>query len=82
MKPIILNVRINFLIKVVFDVHGKEISGLFWDEEKKMLLSASIDKSIKLNQFPMFWPGEMIRKSAKNHKNLIKTKNDEDKGKL
>ena len=53
-------------------MHNKEISGLYWDEEKKMLLSASLDKSIKLNQFPMFWPCEMIRKSIKN-KNIIKS---------
>ena len=56
----------------VLDAHSKEITGLFWDENKKMLLSASMDKSVKLYQFPIFWPGEMIRKSAKKIKNLVK----------
>ena len=41
---------------------------MFFDEEKKMLLTVSTDKSIRLHQFPIFWPSEMIRKSSMKNK--------------
>ena len=33
-----------------------------------MLITASHDKSIKLYQFPIFWPSEIIRKSRNKNK--------------
>lgn len=60
------------------DLHNKEITGLHWDEEKKMILTTSMDKSIKLYQFPMYWPCEMIRKSIRN-KNILKLKDESGK---
>ena len=62
---------------VILDLHLKEICNIFWDESKKMLLTASHDKSIKLYQFPAIWPSEMISKS-KNKKILkIDLRNDD-----
>lgn len=64
---------------VVIDAHTKEITGAYWDEDKKMLLTLSQDKSIKLFQFPIFWPSEMLRKSKyKNKISLIKGEYDID----
>ena len=41
---------------------------MFWDDDKKMLITASLDKSVKMHQFPIFWPSEMIRKSSQKNK--------------
>lgn len=56
-------------ILVILNAHSKEITGMYWNDDKKMLLTVSLDKSIKLHQFPIFWPSEMLRKSS--HKNKI-----------
>jgi hypothetical protein len=62
--------NVNYiLIQVVLDAHSKEIKGMYWNDDKKMLLTVSLDKSIKLHQFPIFWPSEMLRKSS--HKNKV-----------
>jgi hypothetical protein len=52
------------------DAHPLEIADIAWDEEKKMLISSSLDSSVKMYQFPIFWPAEMIRKN-KNKQHLI-----------
>ena len=45
-----------------------------------MLLSISQDKSIKLHQFPIFWPSEIIRKQkSKNQKSLFNINDKESK---
>jgi hypothetical protein len=38
-----------------------------------MLLTSSYDNSVKMYQFPIFWPAEMIRKN-KNAKTLLEEK--------
>jgi hypothetical protein len=42
---------------------------MFWEEKKKMLITCSEDKSVKMCQFPVYWPGEMIRDAHKTYGN-------------
>jgi hypothetical protein len=71
----ILNVYISNI--VVIDAHTKEICNIFWDENKKMILSGSHDKSVKLYQVPIMWPSEMIQKS-KSKTTLIREDDNRD----
>jgi hypothetical protein len=58
----------------VLDAHAKEICNLFWDEDKKVILTASNDKTVKMYQLPIQWPSEIIRKyKGKNEKTLLMT---------
>lgn len=61
MIAIIQNVRyyFNFSIDVV-DSHLESVSCIFWEEERKALISCSEDKTVKMVQFPVYWPSEMI----------------------
>ena len=45
----------------IIDAHLKKISGIIWIEKGNMLISASIDKTIKVYQFPLKWPAEFLR---------------------
>lgn len=77
----ILNVIIICIYYLdVLDCHQAAIVGFCWDEDKKMLISVSHDKSVKLYQFPIFWPSEIIRGSRnKNKISLIEGKDDVNK---
>lgn len=44
---------------------------MFWEEDKKVLITCSEDKTIKMCQFPVYWPGEMIREKQSSKKNDI-----------
>ena len=56
----------------MLDSHNKEIVGFYWDEEKKMLMTLSQDKTIKIFQLPIHWQSEMVRKAKHiNSKTLI-----------
>jgi hypothetical protein len=59
----------------VLDSHINSVASFYWDDEKKLLITASHDKSIKMYQFPIFWPSEIIRKyKNKNKVTIIKEK--------
>jgi len=59
-------------IKVVIDAHLKEISKFFWDEKRKILITGSYDKGIKVFQLPIYWPSELVRKyKSKNNKKIL-----------
>ena len=81
MIKFIPNVFFSFIINLdVVDAHTAAVVGFWWDEEKKMLVTASQDKSIKLFQFPIFWPSEIIRRSTRKNKiSLIASKMDDNK---
>jgi hypothetical protein len=51
----------------VVDAHLLSVNGMFWEEKKKMLITCSEDKSVKMCQFPVYWPGEMIRDANKTY---------------
>ena len=53
----------------VVDAHLLSVNGMFWEEKKKMLITCSEDKSVKMCQFPVYWPGEMIRDAHKTYGN-------------
>ena len=53
----------------VVDAHLLSVNGMFWEEKKKMLITCSEDKSVKMCQFPVYWPGEMIRDAYKTYGN-------------
>lgn len=56
----------------MIDAHLRDLSKLIWDEKKKILLTGSYDKSIKLFQLPLYWPSELIRKyKSKNSKKIL-----------
>jgi hypothetical protein len=46
----------------------KDVVAIHWDDDKKILLTASLDKSIKMYQFPIYWPAEMMRKKPNKKK--------------
>jgi len=45
----------------IIDAHLKKVTGFIWIENQKMLISCSYDKTIKVYQFPLKWPAELIR---------------------
>ena len=50
----------------------KEISKFFWDEKRKILITGSHDKGIKVFQLPLYWPSELVRKyKSKNNKKIL-----------
>lgn len=50
----------------------KEISKSFWDEKRKILITGSHDRGIKVFQLPLYWPSELVRKyKSKNDKKLL-----------
>ena len=57
----------------IIDAHLKYIPGFIWIEDKKMIITASQDKTIKLYQFPPKWPAEFLRKNKQvNDLSIIK----------
>lgn len=54
---------------VVVDAHLQSVSAMFWEEDKKVLITCSEDKTIKMCQFPVYWPGEMIREKQSTKRN-------------
>lgn len=53
----------------------QEIPNFIWDEKKKILLSASLDKGIKMWQLPLSWPSELVRKYKQKNERKILLKN-------
>ena len=47
----------------IIDAHLKKVSGFIWIENQKMIISASMDRTIKVYQFPLKWPAEFLRKN-------------------
>ena len=45
----------------IIDAHLEYIPGFIWEEDQKLLITASHDKTIKLYQFPLKWPAEFLR---------------------
>ena len=54
---------------VVVDAHLQSVTAMFWEEDKKVLITCSEDKTIKMCQFPVYWPGEMIREKQNSKRN-------------
>lgn len=50
------------------DAHLQNVTGMFWEESKKVLITCSEDQSVKMCQFPVYWPSEMIREKQENKK--------------
>lgn len=63
MKMIIPNVIFNLclLFIVVIDAHLSKICYLVWNEETKVMISCSEDKTVKMLQMPLQWPAEYMR---------------------
>ena len=56
----------------ILDAHLKGICCLFWNIEKKSLLSGGEDKSIKMNQIPIKFPCDLIRENeSENNRNIF-----------
>ena len=51
----------------VIDAHLKNIPNMFFEEERKALITLSEDKCIKMVQLPVYYPDQMLRNS-KNDK--------------
>ena len=47
----------------IIDAHLKKVTGFIWIENQKMIITASLDKAIKVYQFPLKWPAEFLRKN-------------------
>ena len=45
----------------IISYHYKKITNFIWYEKQKSIISASLDKSIKVYQVPIKWPAEFIR---------------------
>ena len=54
----------------VIDAHLKNIPNMFFEEERKALITLSEDKCIKMVQLPVYYPDQMLRtnKDEKNKK--------------
>ena len=56
----------------ILDAHLKGVSCLFWNIEKKSLLSGGEDKYIKMNQIPIKFPSDLIRENeSENNRNIF-----------
>ena len=53
-------------IEFVIDVHLYSIGNIFVIEDKHALISTSEDKSVRMVEFPAFYPGQMIRRELTN----------------
>ena len=53
-------------IEFVIDAHLYSIGNIYVIEDKQALLSTSEDRSIRMVEFPEFYPGQMIRKELTN----------------
>ena len=63
-----------------FIYHFKSLTNFIWYEKQKLIISVSIDKSIKIFQIPLKWPGELIRKNKEiNNINIIEDMNKDTK---
>lgn len=64
----------------IIDAHLKKITGFIWIEKQKMIISASLDKTIKVYQFPLKWPAEFLRLNKQLNKlSIVKEINSETK---
>ena len=62
-------------IEFVIDAHLYSIGNIFVIEDKHALISTSEDRSIRMVEFPAFYPGQMIRRELTNLNHLsIKNK--------
>ena len=62
-------------IEFVIDAHLYSIGNIFVIEDKHALISTSEDRSIRMVEFPAFYPGQMIRRELTNLKHVsIKNK--------
>ena len=69
-------------IEFVIDAHLYSIGNIFVIEDKHALISTSEDKSVRMVEFPEFYPAQMIRKELTNLNHLnIKNKVNNFKGK-
>ena len=69
-------------IEFVIDAHLYSIGNIFVIEDKHALISTSEDKSVRMVEFPEFYPAQMIRKELTNLNHLnIKNKVNGFKGK-
>ena len=56
----------------IISYHFKKITSFIWYEKQKSIISASLDKSIKIYQIPFKWPAEFIRTNQEiNDYNII-----------
>ena len=56
----------------ILDAHLKGVCCLFWNIEKKSLLSGGEDKYIKMNQIPIKFPSDLIRENeSENNRNIF-----------
>ena len=56
----------------ILDAHLKGVCCLFWNIEKKSLLSGGEDKYIKMNQIPIKFPCDLIRQNeSENDRNIF-----------
>ena len=53
-------------IEFVIDAHLYSIGNIYVIEDKQALLSTSEDRSVRMVEFPEFYPGQMIRKELTN----------------
>ena len=53
-------------IEFVIDAHLYSIGNIFVIEDKHALISTSEDRSIRMVEFPAFYPGQMIRRELTN----------------
>ena len=62
-------------IEFVIDAHLYSIGNIFVIEDRHALISTSEDKSVRMVEFPEFYPAQMIRKELTNmNHNTIKNK--------
>ena len=62
-------------IEFVIDAHLHSIGNIFVIEDKHALISTSEDRSVRMVEFPAFYPGQMIRRELTNLKHVsIKNK--------
>ena len=56
----------------VIDAHLKNIPNIFFEEERKALITLSEDKSIKMVQLPVYYPDQMLKsdKYGNNNKKI------------
>ena len=64
--------HLNNTPEYIISYHYKKLTNFIWYEKQKSIISVSLDKSIKIYQFPIKWPAEFIRKNKEiNNVNII-----------
>ena len=57
----------------ILDSHYKKVTGFIYIEKQKIIISVSLDKTIKAYQLPVKWPAEFLRLNQQINKlNIVK----------